>query len=54
MWYDLNDLWAIGWMMGMIGKIVGNLTCYLFLFKPVTQLKDEYIKRLEKRLEGKQ
>lgn len=44
---DLNDPWTIGWIMGMV---VGNLTSYFLLYRPVVRLKDDYIARLEKRV----
>lgn len=47
---DLHDPWNCGWVMGMV---VGNLVCYWFLYRPAVRLKDEYISRLEKRLEKK-
>lgn len=43
---DLHDPWTIGWIMGMV---VGNLTCYFLLHRPIVRLKDDYIDRLEKR-----
>lgn len=43
---DWYDSWAIGWIMGMV---VGHLICYLFLFRPMMRLKDEYIAHLKRR-----
>lgn len=47
------NAWIVGWVLWTLGYVMGVAVTYFFLYRPIRNLKNEYIAHLEQRLKEK-